>query len=92
MAKGGGVRVVVGAAGGDAVGQDAELAAADGGEEVREAVVVADLDVLVVRRGLAGLGGEVAAVGEALRGAPDRRSEVVGWVGELYGSAAAAGL
>jgi hypothetical protein len=34
----------------------------------------------------------LAAVGEALRGAPDRRSEVVGWVGELYGSAAAAGL
>ncbi|MEZ4269022.1 MAG: hypothetical protein R3F39_21905 [Myxococcota bacterium] len=34
----------------------------------------------------------LAAVGEALAGAPDRREAVVGWVGELYGSAAAAGL
>lgn len=34
----------------------------------------------------------LAAVREALAGAPDRRAAVAGWVGELYGSAAAAGL
>lgn len=41
---------------------------------------------------MGGGGAALAAVRDALAGAPDRRAAVVGWVGELYGSAAAAGL
>ena len=42
--------------------QDAQLPATDGGEDVAQPVVGADLRVLVVRRGIARLGGELAGV------------------------------
>ena len=55
-----------------------QLSPSEGGKEVGEPVVVADLGVLVVRRGLAGLGGEVTAAGRdpprPSRPCPHRRS------------------
>ncbi len=45
----------------DAIVEHAELPTPHGGEQVAEAVVVADLRVLVVRRGVASLGGQEAS-------------------------------
>jgi hypothetical protein len=57
------------------------------------AAVIPNEDIATTALVTMGGGAEaLAAVREALAGAPDRRDAVVGWVGELYGSAAAAGL
>ena len=51
----------------DALGQHRQLRPADGGQEVAEAVVEADLGVLVVRHGLARLRRELARVRDERR-------------------------
>jgi len=58
VAEGLGVGVEDAAFGRDAVGQHLQLAAAHGGQQVAQAVVVADLGVLVVRSRVARPGGE----------------------------------
>ena len=58
----------------NALGQHRELRAPDRGQEVAEAVVEADLGVLVVRHGLAGLRRELARVGDERVVGPDQRS------------------
>ncbi len=54
------VALEIGAALGDALVQYAHLTAADAGQDVAEAVVVADLGMLIVWGGVAGLGGQEA--------------------------------